>query len=47
VLGVIKNKQNLENFIEVILFRIRTGCPWRDLLAAFGEPNSIFKKLSP
>jgi len=47
VLGVVKNKKNFENFIEVIPFRIRTGCPWRDLPAAFGEPNSIFKKLSP
>uniref|UniRef100_UPI0015D42FD4 transposase n=1 Tax=Acinetobacter sp. YH01020 TaxID=2601034 RepID=UPI0015D42FD4 len=24
-------KLNLRNFIEAILFRIRTGCPWRDL----------------
>jgi hypothetical protein len=47
VLGVVKNKKNLENFIKVILFKIRTGCPCRDLPAAFGEPNSIFKKLSP
>ncbi|WP_158651015.1 transposase, partial [Acinetobacter indicus] len=22
-------KQNLRNFIEAILYRIRTGCPWR------------------
>ncbi|MDM1302727.1 IS5 family transposase, partial [Acinetobacter indicus] len=39
-------KQNLRNFIEAILYRIRTGCPWRDLPAAFGKPNSIFKKFS-
>lgn len=39
-------KQNLRNFIEAILYRIRTGCPWRDLPSAFGKPNSIFKKFS-
>jgi transposase len=22
-------KRNLRNFIEAILYRIRTGCPWR------------------
>lgn len=39
-------KQNLRNFIEAILYRIRTGCPWRDLPAAFGKLNAIFKKFS-
>ena len=38
--------RNLRNFIEAILYRIRTGCPWRDLPPAFGKPNSIFKKFS-
>lgn len=33
-------------FIEVILYRIRTGCPWRDLPKIFGKPNSIFKKFN-
>ncbi len=37
-------KLNLRNFIEAILFRIRTGCPWRDLPQEFGKSNSIFKK---
>lgn len=37
-------KLNLRNFIEAILFRIRTGCPWRDLPQEFGKPDSIFKK---
>lgn len=37
-------KLNLRNFIEAILFRIRIGCPWRDLPQEFGKPNSIFKK---
>lgn len=37
-------KPNLRNFVEGMLFRIRTGCPWRDLPEAFGKANSIFKK---
>lgn len=39
-------KQNLQNFMEAILYRTRTGCPQRDLSEAFGKPNSIFKKLT-
>lgn len=39
-------KQNLRNFIEAILYRIRTGCPWRDLPQEFGLSNSVFKKYS-
>ncbi|NNH27211.1 IS5 family transposase [Acinetobacter terrestris] len=39
-------KHNLRLFIEAILYRIRTGCPWRDLPDVFGKPNSIFKKFS-
>ena len=37
-------KSNLRNFFEAILYRIRTGCPSRDLPEVFGNPNSIFKK---
>lgn len=37
-------KKNLRNFIEAILYRIRTGCHWRDLPTKFGKSNSIFKK---
>lgn len=39
-------KPNLRNFIEAILYRIRVGCPWRDLPSSFGNHNSIFKKFS-
>lgn len=39
-------KQNLRNFIEAIIYRIRTGYPWLDLPITFGKPNSIFKKFS-
>ncbi|WP_288382000.1 IS5-like element ISAbe13 family transposase [uncultured Acinetobacter sp.] len=37
---------NLRNFIEAILYRIRTGCPWRDIPTCFGQPNSIFKRFN-
>lgn len=31
------DKPNLRMTIEGILYRIRTGCPWRDLPLAFGD----------
>ncbi len=37
-------KPNLRNFVEAILYRIRTGCPWRDLPEEFGKSNTIFRK---
>ena len=37
-------KPNLRNFVEAILYRIKTGCPWRDLPEEFGKPNTIFRK---
>ena len=39
-------KPKLRSFVEAILYRIRTGCPWRDLPSEFGKSNSIFKKYS-
>ncbi len=39
-------KPNLRLFIEAILYRIRTGCPWRDIPQEFGNCYSIFKKYS-
>ena len=36
----------MTNFVEAILFRIRTGCPWRDLPQEFGNSNSIFQKFN-
>ena len=27
----IQHNSNLRNFIEAILYRIRTSCPWRDI----------------
>ncbi len=31
-------------FLEAILWRVRTGSPWRDLPEAFGEWNSTFRR---
>ncbi len=31
-------------FMEAILWRVRTGSPWRDLPAAFGKSNSVFQR---
>lgn len=44
-LSIYHNK-NLRNFIEAILYRIRIGCPWRDLPSCFGHHNSIFKRFN-
>lgn len=29
-------------FVEAVLWMVRTGAPWRDLLDAFGAWNSVF-----
>ena len=42
----IHHNSNLRNFIEAILYRIRTGCPWRDIPSYFGQSNSIFKRFN-
>ena len=39
----IYNKRNLRNVIEGILYRMKTGCQWRDIPECFGKNNSIFK----
>lgn len=39
-------KKELRNTVEGILFRIRTGLPWRDLPSAFGHWNSVYKKFN-
>ena len=31
------------HIFEGILFRMRVGCPWRDIPEAFGSSNTIFK----
>ena len=36
------DKPNLRNVIEGILYRMRTGCPWRDLPASFGKFQAVY-----
>ncbi len=31
-------------FLEAVLWRVRTGLPWRDLPPAFGNWNSVFQR---
>ena len=31
-------------FLEAVLWRVRTGSPWRDLPVAFGKSNSVFQR---
>jgi transposase len=42
----IYDKAELRNTIEGILFRLRTGSPWRDLPVDFGKWNTIYKKFN-
>ena len=36
------DKSNLRRTIEGILYRMRTGCPWRDLPASFGKFQAVY-----
>ena len=38
----IYNKPNLRRTVEAMLYRIRVGCPWRDLPHSFGNWSSIY-----
>jgi transposase len=42
----IHDKPNLRNTVEAILYRMRVGCPWRDLPAEFGRWNAIYKRFN-
>jgi transposase len=42
----IYDKPNLRMITEGILYRIRVGCPWRDLPSLFGFWNSIYKQFN-
>lgn len=42
----IYDKPNLRIMIEGMLYRMRVGCPWRDLPSDFGSWNAIFQKFN-
>jgi len=42
----IYDKRNLRLTGEGILYRMRVACPWRDLPAAFGSWDKVYKRLN-
>ena len=42
----IYDKTNLRMMVEAILYRMRVGCPWRDLPVEFGFWNSIYQQFN-
>ena len=42
----IYDKSGLRLMVEAMLYRMRVGCPWRDLPAEFGSWNSIYQKFN-
>ncbi len=44
--GRVYNKPEHRMTLEGILYRMRTGCPWRDLPAEFGHWNTVFRRFN-
>jgi transposase len=42
----IYDKRNLRMMVEGMLYRMRVGCPWRDLPSKFGCWNTIYQKFN-
>ena len=42
----IYDKPDLRLMVEAMLYRMRVGCPWRDLPVEFGGWNSIYQKFN-
>jgi transposase len=42
----IYDKPDLRLMVEAMLYRMRVGCPWRDLPTEFGYWNSIYQKFN-
>ena len=40
------DKRHFRRTIEGILYRMRTGCPWRDLPRYFGKWNSVYQQFN-
>jgi len=44
--GRVYNKREHRLTLEGIFYRMRTGCPWRDLPRAFGNWNTVFRRFN-
>jgi transposase len=44
--GRVYNKPEHRFTLEGILYRMRTGCPWRDLPSEFGNWNTVFRRFN-
>ena len=42
----IYDKPKLRKIVEGILYRMRVGCPWRDLPSIFGFWNSVYQQFN-
>ena len=42
----IYDKPSLRRTVEGIYYRMRVGCPWRDLPATFGNWNAVYKRFN-
>ncbi len=42
----IYDKPNLRLLVEGIFYRLRVGCPWRDLPDYFGHWNTVYKRFN-
>jgi transposase len=42
----IYDKSNLRTVVEGVFYRMRVGCPWRDLPSTFGPWNSVYKQFN-
>ncbi|POP61811.1 IS5/IS1182 family transposase, partial [Pseudomonas amygdali pv. morsprunorum] len=42
----IYNKRDLRTTVEGMLYRMRVGCPWRDLPEAFGNWSKVYKRFN-
>ncbi|WP_415878256.1 IS5 family transposase [Methylomonas sp. TEB] len=42
----IYDKPTLRQTVEGIFYRMRIGCPWRDLPATFGKWNAVYKRFN-
>lgn len=45
-LNGVYDKSNLRQTVEAILYRMRVGCPWRDLPRYFGKWDAIYKRFN-